>query len=422
MRLFNALLLSVLAMSAQAETIAITNARILTMGAAGDIDSGTVLVRDGTIAAVGKNVAVPGDARVIDAKGQILTPGMVATVTPLAINDTIGSGYAGRASTNPFLSAAFDVSYDVVPTSPQIGEARIEGVTRAVVAPNAPGGANVTRIFGGQVAIIHLGEAADLTVKRHAAMFLSTGEQGEAVAGGGQGALQVRLRQAFSDARAYAKNRASLDMARMQEQSLSRADLDALIPVVEGRQPLLVEVNRAPDIHHILTLAREQKVKIILSGAAEAWMLADEIAAANVPVVIDAEENQAFTFESLNATYENARILHDAGVLIAFKPSVARIVFLIRTPRFIAGRTARFGLSPHDALAAITINPARIFGCADRFGSIEPGKDADLVLWSGDPLETTTVARMVMIRGVEQSLAARNRQLRDRYLKSVLTP
>jgi imidazolonepropionase-like amidohydrolase len=422
MMLLRVLLLSVLAATAQAETIAITNARILTMGAGGDIDSGTVIVRDGTIAAVGKNLPVPKDARVIDAKGQILTPGMVATVTPLAINDTIGSGYAGRASTNPRLSAAFDVSYDVVPTSPQIGEARIEGVTRAVVTPNAPGGPNVTRIFGGQVAIVHLGEAADLTVKRHAAMFLDTGEQGETVAGGGQGALQVRLRQAFADARAYAKNRASFDMARMEEQSLSRADLEALIPVVQGREPLLVEVNRAPDIHHILTLAREQKVKIILSGAAEAWMVAEEIAAANVPVVIDAEENQAFTFDSLNATYENARILHDAGVLIAFKPSVARIVFLIRTPRFIAGRTARFGLSPHDALAAITINPARIFGFADRFGSIEQGKDADLVLWSGDPLETTTVARMVMIRGVEQSLAARNRQLRDRYIQSVLHP
>lgn len=422
MMLLRILLLSILATTTQAQTIAITNARILTMSAAGDIDGGTVIVRDGTIAAVGKNVTVPKYARVIDAKGQVLTPGMVATVTPLGINDTIGSGYAGRASTNPRLSAAFDVSYDVVPTSPQIGEARIEGVTRAVVTPNAPGGPNVTRIFGGQVAIIHLGDAADLTVKRHAAMFLDTGEQGEAVAGGGQGALQVRLRQAFADARAYAKNRTNFDMARMEEQSLSRADLDALIPVVEGRAPLLVEVNRAPDIHHILTLAREQKVKIILSGAAEAWMLADEIAAANVPVVIDAEENQAFTFDSLNATYENARILQDAGVLIAFKPSVARIVFLIRTPRFIAGRTARFGLSPHDALAAITINPARIFGFADRFGSIEQGKDADLVLWSGDPLETTTVARMVMIRGVEQSLAARNRQLRDRYLKSLLTP
>jgi imidazolonepropionase-like amidohydrolase len=422
MMLLRVLLLSGLAVTTQAETIAITNARVLTMSTGGDIDSGTVIVRDGAIAAVGKNVPVPKDARVIDAKGQILTPGMVATVTPLAINDTIGSGYAGRASTNPRLSAAFDVSYDVVPTSPQIGEARIEGVTRAVVTPNAPGGPNVTRIFGGQVAIIHLGEAADLTVRRHAAMFLDTGEQGETVAGGGQGALQVRLRQAFADARAYAKNRASFDMARMEEQSLSRADLEALIPVVEGREPLLVEVNRAPDIHHILTLAREQKVKIILSGAAEAWMVAEEIAAANVPVVIDAEENQAFTFDSLNATYENARILHDAGVLIAFKPSVARIVFLIRTPRFIAGRTARFGLSPHDALAAITINPARIFGFADRFGSIEQGKDADLVLWSGDPLETTTVARMVMIRGVEQSLAARNRQLRDRYIQSVLHP
>ncbi len=423
-RIILAGLIAALASSASAQTVAVVNARILSMGPAGEIPAGTVVVRDGKILSVGAKVTVPAGARVIDAGGKTLTPGMVATVSPMALNDIIGSGYGGRASTNPLLSAAFDPSYDINPNSPQIPEARIEGVTRAVVTPNPQSrtSGGPAKAFGGQVTVIHLGGGQDLTVKPHAAILLDAGEQGATAAGGSRGALRTLLEQALSDARAYARNPAGFDPARLAEMSLSRTDIEALVPVVQGREPLLIEVNRAVDIHHVLTLAREQNIKVILSGAAEAWLVADEIAAAKVPVVIDAEENQAFTFETLNASYDNAAILQKAGVLIAFKPSVARIVFLIRTPRFIAGRTVRYGLTQAQALAAITINPARIFGVADQFGSIEPGKDADLVLWSGDPLETTTVARMVMIRGVEQPMTARNRQLRDRYIGTVLTP
>jgi imidazolonepropionase-like amidohydrolase len=408
---------------AAAETVAIVNARILSMGPVGDLPSGQVLVRDGKVVAVGARLTIPKDARVIDGTGKILTPGLVATVTPMALNDTIGSGYGGRGSTNARLSAAFDVSYDINPTSPQIPEARIEGVTRAVVTPNAPNHSPnaPAKVFGGEVAVIHLGSGVDLTVRPHAAMLLDAGDQGAGAAGGSRGALRVVLKSMLAEARAYHRNGVA-DSGHLDELSLSRADLAALVPVVEGREPLLVEVNRASDIHYVLTLAQEEHVKVILSGAAEGWMVADEIAKAGVPVVLDAEENQAFSFDELNATYENPALLQKAGVLIAFKPSVARIVYLIRTPRFLAGRAARFGLSPHDALAAITVNPAKMFGFDDQFGSIAPGKDADLVLWSGDPLETTTVARMVMIRGVEQPLTARNRLLRDRYIGTVLNP
>ncbi len=427
--MIRALLLSaalLAATPAAAETVAIVNARVLTMGAAGDLPTGTVVVRDGKIVAVGAKVAVPAGARVIDGKGQILTPGITATVSPMALNDTIGSGYGGRGSSNSLLTAGFEVDEDVNPNSPQIPEARIEGVTRAVVTPNPQmRGPNApARIFGGQAAVIHLAdlgtEGGDLTVKPRVALYLDAGEMGASAAGGSRGALVTLLKQAFADARAYGRNPAAVDPARLEELSLSRADLAALVPVVQGREPLLIEANRASDIRNVLALAKAEKVRVILSGGSEAWMVAKEIAAANVPVVIDAEENQAFQWENLNATYENAAILHDAGVLVAFKPSVARIVFLIRTPRFIAGRTARYGLTPHEALAAITLNPAKIFGMADLFGSIEAGKDADLVLWSGDPLETTTVARMVMIRGAEQPLTARNRALRDRYIGGVM--
>lgn len=419
-RLAAALMLAGLGLptAAAAETVAVVNARVVSLGPAGDLERGVVVVRDGRIAAVGRDVLVPPDARVIDGAGMILTPGLVAAVTPLGLNDTIGSGWGGLGSTAPDLGAGFDVLADVNPNSPQIPEARIEGVTRAVLSPNAPGRAadGSARLFGGQASVIHLGQGYELTVRSGAAVVMNAGAQGASAAGGGRGALLTRLGQALDLARAYDRNPRAFDRARLDHAPVSELDLQALIPVARGERSLLVEVERASDIVNILNFAERQEVRLILSGAAEGWMVADRIAAAGVPVVLNGEDNQAFTFDSLNATYDNAAVLSRAGVRIAFKPSVARIVFLIRTPRFIAGRAVRHGLSWKEALEAVTINPAVIFGFADRFGSIEPGKDADLVLWSGDPLETSSVARMVMIRGVEQPLTARNRALRDRYI------
>lgn len=405
-------------MAADAETVAVVNARVVSLGPEGDLERGVVVVRDGRIAEVGRDIAVPTEARVIDGEGMILTPGLVAAITPLGLNDTIGSGWGGLGSTAPDLGAGFDVLADVNPNSPQIPEARIEGVTRAVLAPNAPCRASdgSARLFGGQASVIHLGQGYELTVRPGAAVVMNAGAQGAAAAGGGRGALLTRLAQVLDLVRAYDRNPRAFDRARLEHAPVSELDLQALVPVTRGERPLLVEVERASDIVNMLNFAEQQDVRLILSGAAEGWMVADRIAAASVPVVLNGEDNQAFTFDSLNATYDNAAILSRAGVKIAFKPSVARIVFLIRTPRFIAGRAVRHGLSWNEAMEAVTINPAVIFGFADRFGSIEPGKDADLVLWSGDPLETSSVARMVMIRGVEQPLTARNRALRDRYI------
>ncbi len=405
-------------MAADAETVAVVNARVVSLGPEGDLERGVVVVRDGRIAEVGRDIAVPTEARVIDGEGMILTPGLVAAITPLGLNDTIGSGWGGLGSSAPDLGAGFDVLADVNPNSPQIPEARIEGVTRAVLAPNAPGRASdgSARLFGGQASVIHLGQGYELTVRPGAAVVMNAGAQGAAAAGGGRGALLTRLAQVLDLVRAYDRNPRAFDRARLEHAPVSELDLQALVPVTRGERPLLVEVERASDIVNMLNFAEQQDVRLILSGAAEGWMVADRIAAASVPVVLNGEDNQAFTFDSLNATYDNAAILSRAGVKIAFKPSVARIVFLIRTPRFIAGRAVRHGLSWNEAMEAVTINPAVIFGFADRFGSIEPGKDADLVLWSGDPLETSSVARMVMIRGVEQPLTARNRALRDRYI------
>lgn len=403
-------------LSAKAETIAIANAHIVSLGSAGDLQSGTVLIRDDRIVAIGHNVSVPAGTKVIDAKGQFLTPGLFLAPTPLALKDIIGNA-GGRRSTSAGLSAAYEVADDFNPRHPHVAEARIEGVTQALVTPDPQ---VQGKLFGGTSALVHLGQTSEAVLDPQAAIYLSATESGSREAGGGVGGFLVKLRRALADARDYHRDPNSFDLSRLSDTGLSRSDLEALAPVILGQKPLIIEVNRAETIRHMLRLSKEEKIKVILSGASEGWLVADEIAKAKIPVILDGEMNQAAGFEDINSTYENAAILARSGVQVALKPTFSRIGILDRSPRWTAGRAARYGLRLHDALAAITINPAKMLGIAANYGTIEVGKKADLVLWSGDPFETGTSARLVMIDGIEQSLVARNRQLRDRYLPQVL--
>jgi imidazolonepropionase-like amidohydrolase len=193
---------------------------------------------------------------------------------------------------------------------------------------------------------------------------------------------------------------------------MSRIDLEALVPVVQGKTPLLVRVERAADIRQVLKLAREQNVKVILEGAAEGWMVADEIAAAGVGVILDSLVNLPESFEVLGARLDNAARLDKAGVTIAIIGS--RDVNNLRQARFNAGTAVAYGLPYQAAIRAISANPAKIWGLGD-VGSLAVGKSADLVVWNGDPLETTTWPTAVFIAGVEQPASARAFELRDRY-------
>jgi imidazolonepropionase-like amidohydrolase len=177
-------------------------------------------------------------------------------------------------------------------------------------------------------------------------------------------------------------------------------DLEALVPVVEGRTPLLIRVNGAADIRQALRLAREEKIRIILEDAEEAWLVADDISAARVPALIDPQADLPRSFETLSARLDNAARLQKAGVVIAIKGS--KNFNSLRPVRLNAGTAVAYGLTRDQALAAITINPARIWGIAGRIGSLEVGKNADVVLWNGDPLETLSYPLHVFIGGVEQ--------------------
>jgi hypothetical protein len=414
---------------ALAQDVAITGGRVLTGTSV--IENGTVVIRNGKVVSVGTGGA-PAGLRVIDARGKIVTPGFVAVDSGLAGTE-VGSvrgtnDLANRANT---LTAAFDLSYGLDPWSFTLPVARLGGVTRAVVTPQhggsggghshddsdfagaGHGGFQSPGLFAGQAAVIKLG-GADILVKPRVAMVAPFGEAGATVAGGARGAEFVLFKETLAEVRAYARNKAAYERADMRALSLSRADMEALIPVANGAMSLIVTVNRASDIQQVLRLAREEGVKVILDGAAEGWLVADEIAAAKVPVILHPTTNLPSNFEMRAARMQNAAALNAAGVVIAIKGNEGS-AHRARDIRYNAGNAVSHGLPFAAAIQAITVNPARIFGFDGQFGELKPGAAGDVVVWSGDPLEPLSQPSAVFIDGVEQPLQARNLLLRDRY-------
>lgn len=406
-------ILALLSLPAAAETVAITGGKVITMGPAGTIENGTVVIQDGRIRAVGANVAVPDSARRIDAAGKVVTPGLMDSISRLGLVEVSAvEGTRDSRTGSDTITAAFDVVDAFNPRSILIPVNRVEGLTRTVIAP-APG----SSLIAGQGALIHLGGPEggpeSYLVKPRVAMFGVLGEAGMEYGGGSRAAALLRLREALADAREYAKNRQAYDQGERREYSLSRLDLEALQPVVRGEMTMvLMGVNRASDIEAALRLAKEEKLKIMLAGASEAWIVADQIAAARVPVLITPVENLPGSFESLGATLENAARLHRAGVTFAFMTGEAHNA---RNIRQFAGIAVANGLPWDASLAAMTSVPARLWGIADRYGTLEPGKDADVVVWDGDPLEITSFPEAVFIRGVQMPADSRQLELRDRY-------
>ncbi|MBI1407675.1 MAG: amidohydrolase family protein [Caulobacter sp.] len=417
---------------ASAETYAIVNARIETVSAAGAIPNGTIVLKDGKIVALGAGVTAPAGATVIDAKGGVVTPGFIAASSNLTVSE-VEAVQETRDDRSGKLSAGFDIQYGVNPASTMIPMARQTGLTRAVATPilsrgggghkddsgaeEFSGGGGVgdadPPLFAGQAAIVSLASGqSDLVIRPKAAVTLDLGEAG-ARAAGSRGAAMVLVRSAFEDARAYARNRGAYDRGATREFGLSRIDLEALVPVVEARTPLLVRVSRASDILQVLKLARDEKIKVIIEGAEEGWMVAPQLAAAGVPVMIDTERDLPDSFETLASRLDNAARLQAAGVTVAVMGS--RDQNNLRQARFNAGMAVSYGLPYSSAIASLTLAPAKIWGMDGQVGSLEVGKTADVVVWNGDPLELSTWPTAVFIGGVKQPEDSRAFELRDRY-------
>jgi len=396
-------------LAGQGETVAVVNARILPVSGPA-IERGTLVIRNGRIEAVGSEVQVPAGARVIDGANRVATPGLLDSATQIGVVEIplSAAGTADARTTDARVSAAFTVVDAFNGHSTVIPVTRVEGVTRSLVVPAGTG-----NVLLGQGAVMDLsGDQVPAGVTRApAVMVAALGEAGAAVAGGSRSTAILRLREMLQDAADYGRNRAAFDSGERREYVRSRLDLEALQPVLRGEVPLGVQANRASDLLAAMRLADEFKLRAVLLGAAEGWMVADEIARRKMPVVVKPLTNLP-SFDSLGATLENAARLSRAGATVALATFDTHNS---RNLRQEAGNAIAYGMAPDAALRAVTLTPAELWGVADRVGSLQPGRDADLVVWSGDPFELSTRALHVFIKGREMPRDTRQQQLFERY-------
>lgn len=389
-----------------AQTVAITGGRVVTNTAQGVVENGTVVITNGRITSVGTGAA-PAGATIVDAKGKWITPGLFAALSRIGLaemdaEDSTNNVSAGSSKFQISLHAAD--SFD--PDDTAIAVTRIEGVTRVALVGGAGNG-----LFGGYGALADTTGGLNSVFARDVVMYAEMGEGGASSAGGSRAAAWMWLQTAIDDAKAYPRGFTDDGEGDL----LTSKEALALKPVVEGRVPLMIEVHSAPDILQVLTLRqREPKMKLILLGVTEGWRVADRIAAANVPVIVNPLANLPDRFEQLGATLENAGRMSKAGVKVAIAdPNEAT-----HNTRFIqqlAGNAVANGMPWADALAAITSVPAAIYGRSD-LGTLRAGATADVVIWDGDPLELMSSPDAVYIAGVATPMVSRQTKLRDRYL------
>lgn len=370
-----------------------------------------VLIRGERIVAIGADIKPDADSRIIDAKGRPVTVGFMNAHTGLGTMEIeLEDSTVDNATPDERFGASFDLADIINPDSVLIPYNRMMGLTRAVVTPGVG-----HDVFGGQSSIIKLA-GDDLVLRRDAAVIANYGGIANGAQEGSRASALLAMRQAFEDARDYAANKAAFQRGERRDYSLPYRDLEALLPVLDGSVPLIVAVERAQDIRAILKLGRTFKLKLVLLGASEGHRVAKDIAAANAAVILAPMENLPGSFDTLSASLQNAAKLHQAGVKLAFTSnagdSPSHNAHLVRQG---AGNAVAQGLPTEAALAALTINPAEIFGIADRYGKLTAGFDADIVVWSGDPLEVTSYPDHVIVAGTEQPLLSRQTRLRDRY-------
>ena len=389
-----------------AQTIAITGGTVYPVSGP-KLEHATVLMQNGRIAAVGTNVTIPAGATRVDATGKWVTPGLtdgggqMGLVEIGAVGGTREAFYQGDS-----VAAAFNVAEGINPASTLIPVTRMEGVTTTLAAPGG-------HLISGQAVLIDLDGATveQMLVKSPVGILADLSESGKDEAGNTRAGVTQRLRQVFRDALDYERRKADFARAQMQALSAHSADLEALLPVLHGQLPLIAVANRKSDIATALRLAREFRLRLILAGGQEGWEVATDIAAAGVPVLIEPLDNIP-SYDALGIRYENAALLAKAGVKVVLLETDTHNA---RNLRQEAGNAVSYGMSWDQALRAVTLSAAEVFGVADRYGSLEPGRVANVVVWSGDPFEFTTAVEHVFIRGREIPLRSRQTDLFERY-------
>jgi imidazolonepropionase-like amidohydrolase len=386
-----------------AQSIAITGGTVYSVSGP-RIPNGTVLIQDGRITAVGANVAIPAGATRVDAAGKWITPGLIHANANAGLGVSgLGAFQEGRIQGE--INPSFNPAEGIDPAAFGIAVVRTGGVTGGVLVPGGsffPGQAPAVNFAGDHV--------EDMLVRRNAAMVLDLSDNSKAAGGGSRAGTMALVRRLFDDALEYARRKPDFQRAAIQPLSAPAKELEALLPVLRGEVPLAISASRRIDIENALRLKREYRLRVVLLNGVEAWQVAKDIAAAGVPVVLEPNRDIP-SFDGLGARLDNATLLREAGVdvIIAQGDPGGE-----RNLRYAAGNAVRNGMTWDDALKAVTLAPASAFGFAD-YGTLAPGKVANLVIWSGDPFDFSAVAEKVYIKGREQPLRTRETELRDKY-------
>ncbi len=387
-------------------TVAVTHALVYVPGHQAPLQDATVVLANGKVQSVGPGSSpVPPDAYIIDAHGKVVTAGFIDANTDVGVIEVDEERATNDTDARGPLVPALRMADGYNPRSTLIPIARSGGVTSVVVAPRA--GA-----LAGQSALADLAgdTQAEAIVRPALAQYARVDEQ-EAEEAGTRGALWMLLREALDDTRFYAAHKAQYDANAARHLGLSRVSLEALLPLLRGEQPLVVTAHRASDIESALRLAAEFRLKLVLLGASEAWLMADEIAKAKVPVIVDPLQDLPERFDRLRSRSDNAALLSRAGVSVVLSTFSSHEVRLLWQK---AGNAVRLGMDHDAAIRAVTEAPADAFGLKG-YGRLEAGAVGNLVVWSGDPLQIGTRVEHVFVRGREQSLETRQTLLLDRY-------
>ncbi|MFS8138133.1 MAG: amidohydrolase family protein [Thermomonas sp.] len=398
-----------MASAANAQDLLIRDATVHTAGARGTLQGTDVLVKDGRIVGVGKHLTA-GKAQIIEAHGKPLTPTLFGGITDIGVEEVSGESATvdetlslGANAADMQVRPEFDVTLAYNPESVLVPVARVEGIGWTMLGAGTRAGGS---IIGGRGGVVRLDGSLDAIGPR--ALFVTLGGDGANLTGSSRAAQWMLLDQLIDEVRGRIPADSKFAL-------LTPAGRRTLATYFGGGGRVMVRIQRAADIARLLRWAKQRNVRIALVGATEGWKVATQIAAAGVPVFVDALADLPADFDEIGATLENAARLNAAGVQVSFSQS-GDASHNARKIRQLAGNAVANGLPWEAGLAGLTSIPANSFGLASQMGQIAVGQRADLVLWTGDPLDVANVAQQVWMDGRAIPMRSRQTELRDRYL------
>ncbi len=411
-----AIFISVTSLAAQ--VVAVQGGTVHTL-AGPDIEGGTVLIENGLITAVGPNVSVPADALIIDASGLHVYPGMFDAMSRLGLTEVgavdVTNDYSELGNYNPHLLAMTAVH----PASEHIPVARANGITHTVAVPNARSGG-----IGGQGSLLHLDgwTVEEMVIQPSVGLVLSwpnmqtrsfdrsTFTMTERSFREAKKEYEERIAELKSWLEGARQYKAALEAGVAVERDLK---LEALVTVIDGELPFLINANSERDINGALDFAAENNVRIVITGAREAWKVADRLAETNVPVLLGPTQSLPSGEDwGYDQVYAAPGQLYAAGVKFGFASFNASAS---RNLPYEAASAVGFGLPYEEALRAITINSAEILGVGDQLGTIEAGKIANIIVTDGDPLEIQTQILHLVVNGLISSTDNKHKSLYEKY-------